>query len=87
SAARVRFSRLVAIAGAPVWTPGLIAALERFQRRGGLVVVLDDGSLLRRAERTGDAITLDTGTASALDRLDPLRTIAEADAALTRPAG
>jgi hypothetical protein len=81
-----RGTRLVAIAGAPVWTPGLIAALARYQRRGGLVLVLDDTSLQRRAERTGDAITLEPGTASAIERLAPLRTIRAADAALTRPA-
>ena len=80
-----RGARLVAIAEAPVWTPGLIRALQRFQARGGLVLVLDDASLQRRAERTGNAITLDTGTASAVDELAPLRTIGEADAALTRP--
>ncbi len=78
-----RGTRLVAIADAPVWTPGLMRALKRFRARGGLVVVLDDTSLVRRAERDGAAITLDGGPDEpAAGRLDPLRTIGEAEAAL-----
>jgi hypothetical protein len=82
-----RGTRLVVIADAPVWTPGLLRALERFRSRGGLVLALDDASLVRRAERAGDAITLDAGSAPVADRLEPLRTIGAAQAALAADSG
>ena len=80
-----RGTRLVAIADAPVWTPGLLRALKRFRARGGLVLVLDDASLVRRATRAGNAITLEVGSDPTADRLDPLRTIGAAADALATP--
>ena len=50
--------RLLVIARAPVWTPGLIDELRRFSRRGGRVLILDERSFRRAAERTEDAIIL-----------------------------
>lgn len=53
-----RGTRLLVIARAPVWTPGLIQRLRRFSARGGRVLILDQRSLRRAATRSGDAIVI-----------------------------
>lgn len=78
--------RVLAVAGATVWTPGLRARLAAFQRRGGTLLVLGDEAFTRAATRSGNGITLGRRTGPALDALDPVRTVEEARVALDAPA-
>ncbi len=74
--------RVLAVAGASVWTDGLLARLAAFQRRGGTLLVLGDDAFTRAATRSGNGITIVRRTTPALDALAPARTIDEARAAL-----
>ncbi len=73
-----RGTRLLVIAGAPVWTEELVSRLERFVSRGGQILILDTTSFSRQAERTGNAITIVGPARPDLTRVAPLSTLAEA---------
>jgi len=84
-------TQLLVIARAPVWTPGLMRELRRFSQRGGRVLILDERSLRRSAERTADAIVLGPARRPALNGIRRLGNFAEARAylnpnAASRPA-
>lgn len=53
-----RSARVLVIADAPVWTPGLLSRLRAFVAGGGRVVILDDTSLTRKATLSGNALTM-----------------------------
>lgn len=78
-----RTARVVVIAEAPVWTEGLVRTLRAFQRRGGIVVVLDDASLTRLAVRSGGAIVLGADARPGSSALPVVRSLRAARAALT----
>ena len=82
-----RRTRVLIIANAPVWTPGLYAALRRFHARGGLIAILDATSLSRRAMRSGDAITIDGQAPADVAALDPIWTVSGTVTAFARPRG
>ena len=80
-----RRTKVLIIARAPVWTPGLYSALRRFHARGGTIAILDAQSLSRKAQRSGDAITIDGQTPADVAALAPIWTISGTAAAFQRP--
>ena len=80
-----RRTRVLIISRAPVWTPGLYAALQRFRARGGTLAILDAQSLSRKARRSGDAITIDGQTPADVAALSPIWTVSGTATAFARP--
>ena len=68
-------AKVLVISHAPVWTPGLLAALRRFHAAGGTIAILDSSSLTQRAQRSGGAITLDGRVRAPLAGLAPIWTV------------
>ena len=79
-----RDTRVLIIARAPVWTPGLYDALRRFRARGGTIAILDALSLSREARRSGNAITIVGQATADVQALDPIWTISGTATAFAR---
>jgi hypothetical protein len=77
-------TKVLIIANAPVWTDALYAKLRQFQRRGGTIVVLDAISMTRKAERSGDAITIIGQRRADVQALEPIWTISGSATAFAR---
>ena len=77
-------TKVLIIANAPVWTDALYARLRQFQRRGGTIVVLDAISMTRKAERSGDAITIIGQRRADVQALEPIWTISGSATAFAR---
>ncbi|MGI9117728.1 MAG: hypothetical protein ACR2JV_08875 [Gaiellales bacterium] len=80
-------TKVLIISGAPVWTPAEYAAILRFHKRGGTVVVLDAISMSRRATRVQDAIRIEGQQAADVQALDPIWTVSGAETAFARRRG
>ena len=80
-----RSARVLIIAGAPVWTAGLLARLRAFVARGGRVAILDSVSLTREATLSGNALTMIGDEAATTTALNPSFSLSELQSSLATP--
>jgi hypothetical protein len=80
-----RSARVLIIADAPIWTPGLLERLRTFAARGGSVVILDSTSLTRKATLSGNALTLVAREAANTSALNPSSSLSDLQSILANP--